>query len=115
VQWLWPLLIHQELNEVKELFNNHPIHHNRNKLLPLGVSPNMAYATFKDYGAINCLQQVDIAVVHRLKESIGGENLVQFVSPEYAAWCRTVYETLGIQKVTLQNVWIIFSSMLLLM
>ena len=80
MQWIWPILIQQELDELKERLNNHSVHYNCNKILPSGVSPNFAYATFGDYGAVNCLQQVDVPMVCRLKRDICGEDLVRFVS-----------------------------------
>ncbi|KAF8493812.1 hypothetical protein JB92DRAFT_2749807 [Gautieria morchelliformis] len=112
VQWLWPRLIQQELDEVKERFNNHPMHHDKNKTLPSGVSPNVAYTTYLEYGAVNCIQQVDMDVVHALKEETGGEELVCFISCQYKTHSKAVYEMLGVHKLTLQNVWDVFSHML---
>ena len=34
------------------------------------------------------------------------------VSPEYGAQCEAAYGTLGIRKLTLQNVWLVFTHML---
>lgn len=45
-------------------------------------------------------------------EEIGGEALIQFVSPEYAAQAQAVYNDLHISSLTYENVWFIFQSML---
>ena len=72
-------------------------------------------ALHQDYEAINYLQSVDMTLISTLREQIGGDDLLWFVSKEYAAHCRATYDTLHIQKPTLQNDWIIFSHMLLRM
>lgn len=88
-------------------FNNHPICHNYNKLRPLGVSPNVVMALHQDYNATDCLQNVDIALIHALKGNIGGDDLIWFVSAEYTAHCKAIYDTLSVQKLMLQNFWIV--------
>jgi hypothetical protein len=112
VQWLWPTLIQQELDILKERFNNHTVRFDKNKVLPSGVSPNIAYALHEDYGSTNCLQTVDLNVVRALKEALGGEGLVRFVSEEFAAHCKDVFHSLHVSELTLQNVWSVFLSML---
>jgi hypothetical protein len=112
VQWLWPTLIQQELDILKERFNNHPVRYDKNKVLPSGVSPNVAYALHEDYGGVNCLQTVDLDVVRALKDSLGGEDLSRFVSKEFAAHCEDVFHSLHFSELTLENVWSVFSSML---
>lgn len=76
------------------------------------MSPNVAFVTHQEYGAVNCLQVVNMDVVHTLKEELGGSDLVRFVSCEYATHCQTILDTLGVCKLTLQNVWVIFNHML---
>ncbi|KAF9461875.1 hypothetical protein BDZ94DRAFT_791699 [Collybia nuda] len=112
VQWLWPKLIQQELDEFRERANAHTTRFDREKQIPSGVSPDVAFALFEDYGGEDCLQPVDINVVQSLMEEIGGEDLIRFVSVEYADRAQNVYDTLGIQKLSFQNVWDVFSAML---
>jgi hypothetical protein len=84
----------------------------KKKVLSSGVSPNIAYALHEDYGSVKCLQMVDLNVVRALKEALGGEGLVQFVSEEFAAHCKDVFHSLHVSELTLQNVWSVFLSML---
>ena len=112
VQWLWPKLIQQELDGFKERMNNHKVRSDINKMNPSGVSPNVCYALCQKYGGENCLQPIDIALVRGLMEDIGGEDLVHFVSLEYATRVQGVYDGLNVGKLSFENVWLIFSAML---
>lgn len=80
--------------------------------LPSGVSPHVAFTLPEKYGGENCLQPLDIMVVQGLMEDLGGEELVQFVSPEYAAHAEEVFNTLGVEELTTANVWNVFTAML---
>ncbi|KAH7904483.1 hypothetical protein BJ138DRAFT_1019103 [Hygrophoropsis aurantiaca] len=115
VQWIWPKLIQQELDTLMDRFNNHTVRFDKNKKLPSGVSPNTAYALHTEYNGQYCLQSVDRQIVAQLMEEIGGEDLIRFVSVEYAAHAQAIYNSLGFTSLTLHNVWAVFSSMLPLM
>ncbi|KAG2032503.1 hypothetical protein BDR03DRAFT_985638 [Suillus americanus] len=115
VQWLWLQLIQQELDKLKHRLNTHTVRFDRNKILPSGVSSNIAMALHKDYGAEDCLQLVDRDVVKNLMVEIGGEDLVRFVDVEYSAHAQLIFDNLGFKDLTFQNVWPIFSAMLPLM
>ncbi|KAF8531361.1 hypothetical protein JB92DRAFT_2692108, partial [Gautieria morchelliformis] len=114
-KWLWPKLIQQELDELQDHFNNHHVQKDRNKVLPSGVSLNEAFTLHEAYSAENLLQPVNKDVLKELMVSIGGDDLIQFVSIEYAIHAQEVYDSLGIQKLTMFNVWTIFQAMLPLM
>ena len=45
-------------------------------------------------------------------EDLGGEDLVLFVSREYAAKASAICDTLGLRDMNLQNAWHVFSAML---
>jgi hypothetical protein len=79
---------------------------------PSGVSPNVCYSLCTKYGGQNCLQPVDVSVVQGLMNDIGGEELVQFVTPEYAACAQGIFDTLNIQRLGFENVWLVYSAML---
>jgi hypothetical protein len=115
VRWLWSTVIQKELNELKERFNSHVIRLDRSKSNPSGVSPNVAYELFEKYGGEDCLQQVDSEVIRALMEDLGGEDLILFVSRDYATRARAICNTLGLHDLNLQNAWHIFSAMLPLM
>lgn len=112
VQWLWPTLIQQELDELKAHFNCHKIRYDSTSLLPSGVSPEVAYSLYEDYGAQNCLQPVDPDVVQNLMDELGGEDVIRFVSVAYAARAQEVFDSLDVPKITFKNVWKIFQTML---
>jgi len=112
VQWLWPTLIQQELDELKARFNCHKIRYDSTSLLPSGVSPEVAYSLYEDYGAQNCLQPVDPDVVQNLMDELGGEDVIRFVSVAYAARAQEVFDSLDVPKIMFENVWKIFQTML---
>jgi hypothetical protein len=106
------VVIQKELNDLKDRFNNHTVRRDRNKLIPSGVAPSIAYSLCEQYGGEGCLQPVDKAVIRRLMEELGGEDLIRFVPVEYAEKAQSIFDTLGIKDLTLQNVWHIFKVML---
>jgi hypothetical protein len=112
VQWLWPTLIQQELDELKACFNCHKTCYDSTKQLPSGVLPDVTYALYEEYGAQNCLQSVDCDVVQKLMDAIGGEDLIRFVSVEYSAHAQEVFDSLEVPKIMFHNVWEIFQKML---
>lgn len=112
VQWLWPTLIQQELDELTQRFNCHATRFDQNKQIPSGVSPDVAYALHAEYDAEDCLQPVDPDIVQGLMDAIGGEDLIRFVTVEYADRAQAVFDSLHVPKLTFQNVWEVFSAML---
>jgi hypothetical protein len=114
VQWLWPVLIQKELNDLRDRFNNHVVRYDCNKKNPSGVAPNISIALPEEYGAVNCLQSVNVNLVHMLKEELGGEELIRFVDKAFATRAMEVFETLQ-TMLTMENVWLIFHTMMPLM
>jgi len=108
-------LIQQELDMLKHRLNTHTVRYDRNKLLPSGVSPNIAMSLHQDYNAENCLQLVDRDVVKNLMEEIGGEDLIRFIDLEYSNTAQLIFNNLGYTVLTFENVWQVFSAMLPLM
>jgi hypothetical protein len=112
VLWLWSTVIQKELDELKDRFNSHVIRLDRNKSNPSGVSPNVAYELYESFGGEDCLQPVNVEIVHGLMEELGGEDLILFVSRDYSVKAQLIFDTLGIHDLNLQNVWHVFSAML---
>ena len=112
VQWLWPKLVQQEIDELQEHLNSHPTRLDHKKQLPSGVSPNVAFALYQEYDAENCLQHVDVEVVQKMMDDIGGEELICFVSVEYAARAQAIFDSLNVPKLAFENVWEVYSAML---
>ena len=53
-----------------------------------------------------------MSIIHKLKEEMGGDQLLEFVSPDFAARCDAAYESLAISELTFENVWEVFQAML---
>ena len=115
MQWLWSTLIQQELDTLKDRFNNHVVCKDKEKKLPSGVSPNVAYTLYDQYGGEQCLQPVDRAFVKALMEAIGGEDLIHFVSVEYAVRAQTVFNDLRFGALSFHNIWNVFTAMMPIM
>ncbi|KIJ44634.1 hypothetical protein M422DRAFT_251928 [Sphaerobolus stellatus SS14] len=86
-QWLWSILIQQEIARWKERFNAHKPHHDAQKFNPSGVAPNVTFALYEKHGGINCLQILTpeaCNLIKDLKQQLGVDELLQFVSPAFA-------------------------------
>ena len=76
-------------------------------------SQNTAFSLHKNYDLVNCLLQIpDMSIIHKLKEEMGGDALLEFVSPEFGARAEDAYESLAISKLTFENVWEVFQALL---
>ena len=113
-QWLWPKFVQQELDSFRDRMNNHVTHFDKNKILPSGITLNVAYTLCEKSGGEQCLIAVDRAVIKSLINEIG-EDVIHFISPEYEARAEAVFATLGITKLTKKNTWQVFVDMLSLM
>lgn len=112
MQWLWPTFIQCELDHLRKQLNNHPTSFDPAKKLPSGVSPNISIALADEYGGESCLLPVDLAVICHLKDGIGGKDLVCFVDVGFAHSADTAFSTLGIDRITSDNIWHVFMKML---
>ena len=80
---------------------------------PSGCSRNMAFSLHENYGLVNCLLRIsDMSIIHKLKEEMGGDALLDFVSPEFSERAESAYESLSISELTFENVWEIFQALL---
>ena len=110
IQWLWPKLIQQELDQLRDHFNNHYVRKDRNKKNPSGVAPNVAMALPHKYNGVNCLQAVDASLIWKLKDDLGGDDLIKFVSEEFEMQAQEAFDSLGV-TLALDNVWVVFQAM----
>ena len=109
--WLWPKLLQQKLNEVITFRNGVRIRHDKNKPGPSGMSRNTAFALPERWGGRNCLLPVDINVIREIKAAMGGDSLISFSTPEYAARAQEIYDSLGIVELGFDNIWDVFADM----
>ena len=96
-----------------EFRNGCKMRKDKNKSGPSGMSRNDAFSLPEEWGGRDCLLKLeDLSVVSELKEELGGDALIAFSMPEFAARAQVVYDSLGIIQLTFENVWAVFTSML---
>ena len=78
---------------------------------PSGMSRNEAFSLPESWGGRNCLLEVDMAVVQELKEAMGGDEILEFVSADFAQRAQAAYDTLGVTDLNLENVWYVFRDL----
>ena len=82
-----------------------------NKAGPSGMSRSEAFSLPESWGGRNCLLEVNMAVVRELKEAMGGDEILAFVSAEFSERVQAAYDTLEIVDLNLQNVWYVFHDL----
>lgn len=112
-QYLWPKLLRQELDKFVEFRNGVRMRRDNNKAGPSGCSRNTAFSLHENYGLTDCLLRIpDMSIIQKLKEEMGGDELLEFVWPDFAARCDAAYESLTISELTFENVWEVFQALL---
>ena len=87
----------------------------KNKPGPSGCSRNEAFSLPEQWGGVNCLLPLPengLAIIQAMKQAIGGPSLLEFVTPKFAEQAEAAYEALGVTKLTMENVWHVFSDLL---
>ncbi|KAF7971586.1 hypothetical protein HWV62_20752 [Athelia sp. TMB] len=110
-QWLWPKLLRTDLAEFMEFRNAAPMRKDKQKPGPSGMSRNEAFSIPSNWGGRNCLLPVDVKVIQEIKAAMGGDALLDFVTPEYATRCEEAYNSLGMSRLTLENIWHVFTAL----
>ncbi|KAI0697862.1 hypothetical protein BC835DRAFT_1269742 [Cytidiella melzeri] len=111
-QWLWPVLLRQELKKAMEFRNTLPIRKQKNKPGPSGMSRNDAFTLPDKWGGRNCLLPVDMHIIRDIKEAMGGDDILEFVSRDFRKCAEHVYASLNIAQLGFDNVWFVFNAML---
>lgn len=114
-QWLWPRFIQAGLDEYAAFRNGVKMRKQGDKPGPSGMSRNVAFSLPEKWGGRNCLLPVDVEVISQMKLDMGGDALIAFSTPEFAARAQVVYDSLHIQALTQENIWHVFLAMLPLM
>lgn len=91
--------------------NGAQMHKDNDKVGPSGMSWNEAFSLPESWGGRNCLLEVDMAVVHELKEAMGRDKILEFVSAEFSECVQAAYDTLEIVDLNLKNVWYVFREL----
>lgn len=79
---------------------------------PSGMSRNQAFSLYEKWGGKNCLLPIPVEDVRQMKEELGGEELLAFTTSEFAARAEVAYDSLKVTKLTMQNIWVVFTAML---
>ena len=79
---------------------------------PSGMSRNAAFSMPERWGGWNCLLPIDVAVIREIKEVMGGDEILEFVSREFLEHAEAAYESLHVQDLTFENVWPIFKELI---
>ncbi len=111
-QWLWPKLLRKKLAEFMEARNSFKSRKDVDKPGPSGMSRNVAFALPHTWGGRNLLLPVDVTLIQEIKEFMGGDQILEFVTAEYSAKIQDIYDQLGVQNLDFDNVWEIFRSIL---
>src|SRR5438309_6310611 len=78
--------------------------HDAKKPGPSGMSQNQAFSLPEDWGGKNCLLKIeDTNIIKKLKEELGGDELVSFLSPEFSVRAQKAYDSLDISDLTFEN------------
>ena len=75
------------------------------------MSRNEAFSLPGSWEGRDCLLKIDTAVVQELKEAMGGDKILDFVSVDFAEHAQAMYDTLGVVDLNLGNVWYIFRDL----
>ncbi|KAF9451473.1 hypothetical protein P691DRAFT_796776 [Macrolepiota fuliginosa MF-IS2] len=111
-QWLWPKLLQQKLNDFMYERNSFRPRKVKGKSGPNGMSRNIAFSLPHEWGGKDLLLPVDVSVIQEIKTTMGGDDLLNFVSPEYSARVQPIYDSLGVKLLMFQNIWEVFGSLL---
>lgn len=111
-EWLWPKLLRKKLAEFMESRNSYKSRKDPNKPGPSGMSRNVAFSLPHKWGGQNLLLPVDVTLIQEIKEHMGGDQILEFVSAEYSAQVQGIYDELGVQNLDFGNVWEVFKSLL---
>ena len=108
--WLWAKLLQQVFDNFMKEHNSYRVRKDNGKAGPSGMSRNTACLP-ETWGGENCLLPVDKEVIQRIKEEMGGDELLEFVSQEFSKCAEAAYHTLGVQKLSFENIWQVFMDL----
>jgi hypothetical protein len=93
-QWLWPHFLRPDLEKQMTFCNGVRMCHDKSKADPSKMSRSEAFSLPESWGGRNCLLPVDVSIIREIKAAMGGDALLDFVSPEFAARAQAVYDSL---------------------
>lgn len=112
-RWLWPQVLQRQLDKFMEFRNGCMMRKDKLKPGPSGMSRNQAFSLPGEWGGKDCLLKIDdLSVIKKLKEELGGEQLLSFSTPEFSVHAQKAFDSLDITDLTFENAWPVFTAML---
>jgi hypothetical protein len=114
-QWLWLKVLQRELNAFMAKQNGQKMRKDNAKAGPSSCSRNDAFIMPESQALDNKLLPLNddqLEIVSEIKRAMGGDALLDFVSPEYSIQFEAAYDSLGVAELTMQNAWHIFETLL---
>src|ERR1700749_4573448 len=105
--WLWPPLMQKELDRFRKSANSRKVQKQKDKVLPSGVSPNIAYTLPEKYNGEECLQPVDVDLIDAILADMQPQKdaLSDWGVPEeFDRRAQDAFDRLPIREVTLQTI-----------
>ena len=78
------------------------------------MSQNEAFSLPASWGGCSLLK-VDMAIIWELKEAMGEDKILDFVSVEFSQQAQAAYDTLQINDLNIENIWYVFTHLSQLM
>jgi len=112
-RWLWAKLMKRELQSWVAFANGVPMRKDKDKPGPSGKSRNEAYSLYESWGGRDCLLPIaDMELICKLKEALGGAELLEFSDPDLSARAQDAFDSLGAVTLVFENVWVVFRRIL---
>ncbi|KZT50872.1 hypothetical protein CALCODRAFT_423369, partial [Calocera cornea HHB12733] len=111
-RWLWARLVQQELDKYVSERNACRIRRQRRVHLPTGDSPDEFWFHPEEWDMEDCLIAVPPEYTDQLIAEFSPQGLFQFVSDEMELACAELYVAVGSPKMSLLNIWEIYTLML---
>jgi hypothetical protein len=89
------------------------MHKNAKEAGPSGCSQNDAFSLYHKYNLSDCLLPINnMDLIQELKTSMGKDAILEFISAEFSEQAESAYITLENEKLTMENVWVVFHKLL---
>jgi len=110
-KWLWSKPLQGELQNFVTFQNSAKMHKDKSKPGPSGMLRNQAYSLPGKWGGRDCLIPINVQVIWELKQTLGGDAILEFTSAEFSEKAKDAYDNLGLNELTFMNVWFVFDTM----
>ncbi|KAG6836604.1 hypothetical protein H0H93_006154 [Arthromyces matolae] len=110
-RWLWAKLLRKVLKRFMEERNSFKSRKDKSKPGPSGMSRETAFKFPERWGGGNRIMPVDINVIREIKQAMGGDQLLDFATPEFSERAEAAYDSLQVQDLTFENVWPVFREL----